>query len=127
MLNEKLLMNANEFFVDEDENLKKELRVEKMLVDIACKFIKYRADRELSQKQLAEKLGVSQTMVSKLESGDYNPTVKFLLAIALKLEWSFKLELDTQIVTVDYQYINEVIKSKPSESKYELRKMAYAA
>ena len=76
MLNKKLLIDVNEFFTHEDEAFKKELKIKRMLVDIACEFIKYRTDRNISQNQLADKLGISKTMVIKLESGDYDPTVQ---------------------------------------------------
>ena len=46
---------------------------------------------EMSQKELAEKLGVSQAMVSKLESGEYNPTIKKLCELFQKLDLDMKL------------------------------------
>ncbi len=54
----------------------------------------YRTKRNLSQKKLAEKLGVTQAMVSKLESGDYNYTVEQLWKISQKLGFRFEVLLE---------------------------------
>ena len=53
-------------------------------------------DNNLSQKQLAKKLGISQSMVSKLESGEYNSTVEQLWKISKKLGWSFKVVVEDE-------------------------------
>lgn len=51
----------------------------------------YRKKRKMAQKQLAEKLGVSQMMISKLENGGFNPTVKLLNSIVYALGGSFSI------------------------------------
>ncbi len=73
-------------------------RENKELYDIYYKistaiFI-YRTRRNLSQKKLAEKLGVTQTMVSNFESGDYNYTVEQLWKISQKLGFRFDVLLE---------------------------------
>lgn len=50
------------------------LEEEEMLYAISESIINYRKSNNLSQKELAKKLNVNQTMISKLESGTYNPT-----------------------------------------------------
>lgn len=62
--------------------------------DISTAIFDYRMKHKLSQKQLGERLGVTQAMVSKLESGDYNYTVEQLWRIAQKLD--FKLNIDSE-------------------------------
>jgi transcriptional regulator with XRE-family HTH domain len=59
---------------------------------ISTAIFDYRMKHNLSQKKLAEKLGVSQPMVAKLESGEYNYTVEQLWKIANKLGFSFHIE-----------------------------------
>ena len=51
---------ASDFFDHKDENFWKEVSIDALLVDIASEFINYRADHQLSQKDLAEKLDISQ-------------------------------------------------------------------
>ncbi len=40
-----------------------------------------RAALDLSQQQLAEKIGVSRQTINAIEKGEYNPTIKLCLAI----------------------------------------------
>ena len=107
MKDEQMLVSAYSFFDEEDSNFKTEMEVEDLLVDIACEFINYRAANKMTQKDLAEKLDITQAMVSKLESGDYNPTVKMLFEIAQKLEWNFKLEFSSKREKKDYYFDGE--------------------
>lgn len=67
---EKKMVEAYTFFANESDEFKKQMQVEELLVDIACEFINYRAVHDMTQKELAEKLQMTQAMVSKLESGD---------------------------------------------------------
>jgi len=103
-MKKKTLVDVNTFFENEDDEFKKAMELEDMLVDIACEFINYRAANDLTQKELAEKLQITQTMVSKLESGEYNPTVRMLFEIAEKLSWNFSLEFKRDIEPPDYYF-----------------------
>ena len=42
-----------------------------------------RAALDLSQQQLAEKVGVSRQTINAIEKGDYNPTIRLCIAICL--------------------------------------------
>lgn len=57
------------------------LEQEEILYTISKNIILYRKEHNLTQKQLAEELNVNQTMISKLESGKYNPTFKQIYKI----------------------------------------------
>jgi len=103
-MKKKTLVDVNTFFENEDDEFKKAMELEDMLVDIACEFINYRAANDLTQKELAEKLQITQAMVSKLESGEYNPTVRMLFEIAEKLSWNFSLEFKRDIEPPDYYF-----------------------
>ncbi|SEQ11774.1 Helix-turn-helix [Lachnospiraceae bacterium NE2001] len=87
------LENASKYFEKIDNDTKKALAIEGFLTEVGCIFIKYRLMNEMSQKELAEKLGVSQAMVSKLESGEYNPTIKKLCELFQKLDLEMKLSV----------------------------------
>lgn len=63
------------------------------LAKISSAIIKCRVDKKMSQKEFAEFIGVSQGMVSKWESEDYNFTVEGLAKICEKLN----LDLDITI------------------------------
>lgn len=48
-------------------------------------IIRARADNGISQKELAEKIGTKQSVISRLESGRSNPSVAFLKKLAQAL------------------------------------------
>ena len=45
-----------------------------------------RALKDMSQKELAEKIGVSRQTMNAIENGDYNPTIKLCIAICKTLD-----------------------------------------
>ena len=92
----KLILENAWNLVDELDGgeLDDEFELDDILTDISFKLIDYRIENNLTQKQLASKLSVSQAMVSKLESGEYNPTVELLFKISKKLEWKFEIILE---------------------------------
>ena len=49
-------------------------------------FITARTERNMTQKQLAEKLGTSQSSIARLESGNCNPSFQFLQRVAVALD-----------------------------------------
>lgn len=47
-----------------------------------------RAEKDLTQKALAEKVGVSRQTMNAIEKGEYNPTIKLCRKICRVLEKS---------------------------------------
>ena len=45
-----------------------------------------RAAMDLSQQELANRVGVSRQTINAIEKGDYNPTIKLCLAICHALD-----------------------------------------
>lgn len=74
-----------------DEEEIRYFELDDILVDIATTLINYRINNNLTQKELSQKLGCTQAMVSKLESGEYNPSVEQLWKIASALGLEFKI------------------------------------
>lgn len=77
-----------------DDNDKEEYGLYDIYYSISTKIFDYRMEKGLSQKQLAGILGITQAMVSKLESGEYNPTVEQLWKVSKKLGWNLKIVLE---------------------------------
>ena len=50
----------------------------------------YRAQQNLSQKGLAEMVGVSRNTISSIETGQYQPTAKLALVICIALDVKFE-------------------------------------
>ena len=104
MLIDDILENPWDIFDDIDKETKQEFELSDILVDIACKIINYRLDNDMTQKELANKLDITQAMVSKLESGEYNPSIGFLFKISKKLGWKFELTFEERYIDASVQY-----------------------
>lgn len=68
----------------------------RQLAKISSVILSNRLERGMSQKQFAEFTGVSQGMVSKWESGEYNFTVETLASICEKLNLDFDINLSSK-------------------------------
>lgn len=92
----KIVLKSAWDFLNEisDENDKEEYGLYDIYYSISTKIFDYRNEKGLSQKQLAEILGITQAMVSKLESGEYNPTVEQLWKVSKKLGWNLQVVLE---------------------------------
>ena len=64
-----------------DKELLTEFEYKDILFIISNEIAKYREENRLNQEELAEKLDITQAMVSKIESGKYNHTIKSLVNI----------------------------------------------
>jgi putative transcriptional regulator len=49
-----------------------------------------RSEKDLSQAQLAELVGVSRNTISSIETGQFNPTAKLALILCIALEKKFE-------------------------------------
>ncbi|HEX7017608.1 MAG TPA: helix-turn-helix transcriptional regulator [Patescibacteria group bacterium] len=65
-----------------DPELKKEYDKLKPEMAVVRAMIEARIKKGLTQKELAKKIGTTQSVVSRLESGRGNPTLAFLHKIA---------------------------------------------
>ena len=69
----------------------------RMRYEIGSRIRKYREENDLSQKQLAEKIGVSNSRVSNWEQGLNRPDADILAAICVALDVSPSLLLGIQV------------------------------
>jgi DNA-binding transcriptional regulator YiaG len=75
----------------------------KALSEISLKILKKRIELNMNQKDFAKFMNVSQSMVSKWESGEYNFTIKSMADICEKLCFALKVTFDEEIK--DYKTI----------------------
>ena len=78
-INYKKLLKENKFNVDKE--LLERIEYKEVLFILSQEIIEYREKNNLKQIDLANKLNMSQVMISKIESGTYNPTIKKLVQI----------------------------------------------
>lgn len=74
---------------------------------ISTAIFKYRLKHVLSQTKLADKLGVTQAMVSKLESGDYNYTIEQLWKVSQKLGFKLNVEFEEEAADITEEYLRK--------------------
>ena len=79
-----------------------EIKASMVISDISSRIEKERINMGLSQKDFAKYLGVSQGMVSKWESGDYNFTIESIANIfdKLNLDFEFTITSDLNLINV---------------------------
>jgi predicted transcriptional regulator len=65
-----------------NKEVQEELNNNEAEYKIIEEIITARQERSLTQKELAELVGTKQSNISRLESGNYNPTIDFLDKIA---------------------------------------------
>ena len=49
-----------------------------------------RAEKKLSQSELAERVGVSRNTISSIETGQFSPTAKLALILCIALDRKFE-------------------------------------
>lgn len=81
-LNEQL---QDEEFKKEWDNIQPEMDVIRAMVDA-------RISQNLTQKELADRTGINQADISKLENGTRNPSLKLLKRLADGMGMTLKLE-----------------------------------
>lgn len=57
-------------------------------------IIKARIQTGFTQKELAEKIGTKQSVISRLESGRANPSIGFLKKMATAMNLKFSIQLN---------------------------------
>lgn len=82
LLNEQL---QDDEFRKEWEDIQPEMDVIRAMVDA-------RISQNLTQKELAERTGINQADISKLENGTRNPSLKLLKRLADGMGMTLKLE-----------------------------------
>lgn len=56
------------------------------MAEFECRLKRFRQIKELTQEQLAEKVGVRRETIMRLEAGKYNPSLKLAIDISRIVE-----------------------------------------
>ena len=82
-------------FLDEqlqDKEVRKEYEGMQPEFDIIKAIVDARTSKNLTQKELAERSGINQADISKLENGTRNPSVNLLKRLAEGMGMALKIE-----------------------------------
>lgn len=79
-----------------------EIKSATVIADISEKITAERLNREMTQKEFAAFMGVTQGMVSKWESAEYNFTIESIARIfeKLNLDFTFSVNEDIKLMEV---------------------------
>ena len=75
-----------------DENFRKEYEAIQPEMDVIRAIVDARTSQNLTQKELAERTGINQADISKLENGTRNPSVALLKRLADGMGMALKIE-----------------------------------
>lgn len=76
----------------QDEELKKEYDAIQPEMDVIRAIVDARTSQNMTQKELAERTGINQADISKLENGTRNPSVNLLKRLADGMGMALKIE-----------------------------------
>ena len=84
----------NDFLAEQlkDEEFKKEYDNLQPEFDVIRAIVEARTSQNLTQKQLAERTGIHQADISKLENGTRNPSINLLKRLAEGMDMVLKIE-----------------------------------
>lgn len=106
---DELLDLTNVEIKEDTSKIDEIIEYEEILFEISQCLKNYRKEKQLTQKELAKLLDVEQVMISKLESGNYNPTFKQIHKISRILTNSASLFVNVLENIVDN--INQMYKT----------------
>jgi transcriptional regulator with XRE-family HTH domain len=76
----------------EDEEFRKEDAAIQPEIDVIRAIVDARTSQNMTQKELAERTGINQADISKLENGTRNPSVNLLKRLAEGMGMTLKFE-----------------------------------
>ena len=61
--------------------------------ELISKAIDARLKKKMTQEEVAQRMGTTKSSISRFESGDYNPTVDFLIRLSSALGKTLKINM----------------------------------
>lgn len=76
----------------QDDEFRKEYEAIQPEMDVIRAIVDARTSQNMTQKELAERTGINQADISKLENGTRNPSVNLLKRLAEGMNMTLKIE-----------------------------------
>lgn len=80
-----MMSKVQEYIKNRSENsteFTQQIEIERKRLELAMKLTELRKSTGLTQKELSEKIGKPQSTISRIETGEMNPTVGLVIEIA---------------------------------------------
>ncbi|TFI12404.1 XRE family transcriptional regulator [Thiopseudomonas sp. 4R-3cl] len=78
----------------ESPQFKKQLEIERERLDLAIKLAELRNRSGYTQKELANKIGKPQSTISRIETGEMNPSIDLVIEIVNGLDKKFVVSFE---------------------------------
>jgi len=78
----------------ESPKFKKQLEIERERLDLAIKLAELRNRSGYTQKELANKIGKPQSTISRIETGEMNPSIDLVIEIVNGLDKKFVVSFE---------------------------------
>lgn len=79
--------------INSDPEVLEELKKNELEYQVISEIIRVRTERKMTQAQLACLVGTRQSNISRLESGQYNPSLRFLERVARAMGKKLEIRL----------------------------------
>ena len=109
------LVSAKESYWISEEVPESEVKATFVLAKISAQIERSRLEKGMTQQEFAKYMGVSQGMISKWESREYNFTIKTLNEICEKINLELTIDLQKKCNDSDYSVVkwnSEKVKKK---------------
>lgn len=104
--------------LEKDPEFRREDRRQKLYYDLILEIIKRRRELNLTQEELATRVGTRQSSISRIESGEHNMRLSTLIEIAEALQARVRIRLIPLFYVDDEEYrnlVNASASNKPEE------------
>lgn len=81
---------------DQDKQKSTAQKQETVRKQIINQYIEYRKLRNLTQKDLADMMGIKRPNISRFETGQYNPTLDLLVKMAETMDLDIQISLKSR-------------------------------
>ena len=76
-----------------DEKFSEEYERLRPRYELISQIIEVRKEQHMTQAELAQKVGTQKSNISRFESGNYNPSLDFLIKVAHSLGKNIKIQI----------------------------------
>ena len=96
-------------------------------MELSRQIKKYRTEANLSQEELAERVGVRRETIARLEKGTYNPSLKLAMDISKvfrkSVEEVFKFEIPNEVTLSAFAEGDKILLDKAKEKYTDTKEL----
>lgn len=102
--------DIRDMFKEMSEQDKIESKYYGILADFSIALVDYRSKRGMTQEELAERLGVTQSIISRYENGTSNISLKQLNEVCYKLGIDLNIKFKEPDLSMRFLNLSDILK-----------------